>query len=279
MILLFDAGATKTRLAISENGKSFNEPVVFHTEKNFSEQIKKIKRIAEKELSGKKIDAIAGGISGPLNTSKMKLTSSPNLPLWVGVNIKEELEEAFSAPVFLENDSALVGLGETLKGAGKGYKIVAYITVSTGVGGVRIVNGRIDVKDVGFEPGHHIIDFKGDKCNTCKGIGHLEEYISGQAIEKRYGKKPYEIHDSTVWDQEARLLAIGLHNVCVFWSPECVVLGGSMIVGDPAIPIKRVEHYLKKLLTIFPKIPIIKKATLGDFGGLYGALIYLRQNP
>ena len=62
---------------------------------------------------------------------------------------------------YLANDSDLDGLGEATVGAGKGFNIVAYITVSTGIGGVRIVGGKIDVSTYGFEPGHQIIDADG----------------------------------------------------------------------------------------------------------------------
>jgi hypothetical protein len=50
-----------------------------------------------------------------------------------------------------------------------------------------------------------------------------------------------------------------------------------MITGDPAIPIKQIEHYFRELVSILPNSPVIKKAALGDFGGLYGALSYIGE--
>lgn len=278
MFVIFDAGGTKTRLTVSKDGRTFAEPVVFHTEKDFNEQLAKMKRIVEKLSYGERVQALAGGVAGPFNKGKSRLLNSPNLPHWVGVNLKEELEHEFDTHVFLENDTVMVGLGEALAGAGCGYDIVAYITVSTGVGGARIVLGKVDEKSLGFEPGHQIIDFNGKTCSTCDGKGHLEEYISGRALEARHGVKPYEIYDKKIWEEEARLLATGLNNVTVFWSPDCIVLGGSMIVGSPGIETSQVEKYLKEILTIFPKPPVVKKASLGDFGGLHGSLAYIQQN-
>jgi predicted NBD/HSP70 family sugar kinase len=63
-----------------------------------------------------------------------------------------------------------------------------------------------------------------------------------------------------------------LNNTIVHWSPQVVVLGGSMIIGDPAIPVDRIEAKLREILR-YPKMPAIKKAALGDFGGMYGAMI------
>ncbi|MFV1917705.1 MAG: ROK family protein, partial [Patescibacteria group bacterium] len=119
-------------------------------------------------------------------------------------------------------------------------------------------------------------------CPECKALeddaslGHLEAHISGAAVEKRYGKKPYEITDDKFWDELARLLAFGLNNTIVHWSPDVVVLGGSMM-KKIGIPIDRVKFHLKKILKIFPELPEIKKAELGDLGGLHGALYYLKQ--
>jgi glucokinase len=277
MFVVFDIGGTKTRVAYSRDGQSFGEPLVFETERDFKIQVKKLKEAASHVSGDRDIKAMAGGVAGPFDETHSRLINSPNIPTWVGLPIKEELERAFSVPIFLENDSAMVGLGEASVGAGKDYIIVAYITVSTGVGGARIVGGEIDKKKIGFEPGHSVINFEGLKCAKCGRLGHLEAYVGGHSLEDRTGKKAYEIHDDDVWEEEARLLALGLNNVVVFWSPDVIVLGGSMIIGDPAISVEATRKYLKETLKIFPDIPEIKKAELGDFGGLHGALIYLKQ--
>jgi predicted NBD/HSP70 family sugar kinase len=159
-----------------------------------------------------------------------------------------------------------------------GHEIVAYITVSTGVGGVRIVREQIDVSRMGFEPGHQIIDADGTLCkSTVCGLGlDLEGAVSGTAISGRYGKKPYEITDEAFWDEMARVLAFGLNNTIVHWSPDIVVIGGSMM-NKIGIPIERVRAYLKGVLHIFPELPAIEHSALADIGGLHGALAYVKQ--
>jgi predicted NBD/HSP70 family sugar kinase len=270
MYILFDIGGTKMRLAISRDGKGFDKPKVVKTPTDFSEAISLIKKTALELSEGKEIKAAAGGVRA-LARTKDTLRNQPHFPMWVDEPLKSELEKALHAPVYLENDSAMVGLGEATSGAGKGYKIVAYVTVSTGVGGARIVDGVIDVSSQGFEPGNQIINLGGT-------AAYLETCISGPSLEKRLGKKPCEIADPAVWEEEAELLAVGLNNVSVFWSPDVIVLGGSMITGDPAIPLDRVEYHLKNILKIFPEPPPLKQASLGDAGGLHGALEFLRQN-
>ena len=278
MYLLFDIGGTKMRIAVSKDGESFAEPNIVSTPQDFEEGILTFQEIAKELTKGEKIEAIAGGIAGPLDKEKTMLLNSPNIPGWIKKPLKGELEKVLAAPVSLENDAALVGLGEAVYGAGKGSRIAVYITVSTGVGGSRFVDGKIDTSAMGFEPGHQIINFD-DKtmCPGCKRQGHLEGYVSGTAVELKYGKKPYEIKDLEIWDELAKLLAIGLNNTIVHWSPDVVVLGGSMIVREPGISLDRVQHHLLEVMTIFPKPPLLKKAGLQDVGGLYGALAFLKN--
>lgn len=172
MYLLFDIGGTNIRLAISKDGKTFGNPKIFSTPKSFNDGMRFIKKEALEISGGKKIKAVAGGIAGHLDKNKTKLAGSPNLPAWVGKPLKRALEDSFGAPVVLENDASVVGLGEAVFGAGKGKSIVAYITVSTGIGGARIVDGRIDKSSSGFEPWHQIINFD-DKADGNKKYDYL----------------------------------------------------------------------------------------------------------
>jgi len=267
------------RIAASRNGSEILDSKIVPTPKDFWEGMQTIKKISYDLIKGEKIDSAAGGIAGPLNKEKTMLVNSPNLPGWVEKPLVGELEHILASSVYIENDTAMVGLGEAIHGAGAKYSIVAYVTVSTGVGGVRIVDEHIDRSAAGFEIGHHIINFSSEaKCPSCEAGGHLEAYVSGAALEGYFEKKPYEITDPSVWEETAKILAYGLNNVAVFWSPEIIVLGGAMIVGNPAIPMDRIKYYFEETCKIFAENPVIEKASLGDVGGLYGAMEYLRQN-
>jgi predicted NBD/HSP70 family sugar kinase len=275
MYLLFDIGGTKMRVAFSRDGKVFGEPMIIPTPQDFRKGILLFRDAALELSGGGKIEAVAGGIAGPLDREKTMLVNSPHISGWIKKPLKKKLQEVLKAPVYVENDAAMVGLGEAAYGKGKGRKIVVYMTVSTGVGGSRIIDGKIDESAMGFEPGHQIIDPAGTLCPECKSVpGYLERYISGSAIEKRYKKKAYEISDPKVWEEEARFLAYGLNNTIVHWSPDIVILGGS-VAGK--VPLDRVRFHLGRIVKIFPKLPPIRKAVLGDVGGLYGALHFLRD--
>lgn len=276
--LLFDIGGTKTRVALSRDGESFAEPRIFDTPKDFDTAIEAIKRVAIELTEGQPIDRAAGDVAGVLSRDRSVLLKAPHLPGWNGKNLKHALQVALSCEADIANDAAVVGLGEAVFGAGKGREIVVYMTISTGVGGARIVGGKIDASAMGFEPGHQIIDAGG--ALTVRSVGgtgnDLEGIISGTAIEKRYKKKPYEIEDPAFWDEMARLAAYGLANTIVHWSPDVVVLGGSMM-KKIGIPVPAVREYLRGILRIYPELPEIVHSDLGDVGGLWGALALLKS--
>lgn len=277
MYILFDIGGTKMRIAASRDCKGFvGDPIITDTPRDFKEGMKTLIEKIKILSTGEDVKMIGGGIAGPFGKGVCSLLGSPNLKDWIGHSLCGELESEFNVPVYIENDSALVGLGEMHYGAGIKEGIGAYITVSTGVGGARFIDGYIDKKVIGFEPGHQIIDAGRALCPDCEGVT-LESYISGKATEKRTGKKPYDITDEAFWDTYAKYLAYGLNNTILHWSPNVVVLGGSMIVGDPAIPLDHTTECLKGILKIFPELPDIKKAELGGLGGLYGAMVLVDQ--
>lgn len=274
MYIVFDIGGTNSRFGIVNSRKELTKDIIFPTNNIFSAGLQDIKRAMSKLLPNRTISIVCGGIAGTLDQHKRKLIRSPHLPGWVNQPVKEALQDIFNSQVYIDNDAIMDGLGEAIYGAGKSYSNIAYITISTGVGGSKIVNKIVDAQSSGFEPGHHIIDVNGELCDSCQVKGHLESYISGSAIRKKYHQDPKTITDVHIWDDLSRYLAIGLANTIVFWSPEIIILGGSV---SKHIPLEMVEKHLKEYITIFPSIPQVIKSQLGSLNGLYGALSFITQ--
>lgn len=275
MYLLFDIGGTNLRLAISRDGEHLADRKAFPTPRAYEDGITLVRAFAQ-SYRGERFSAAAGGIAGSFDRQAGMLRHAPHLPLWVGQPLREAFSDAIGSPVFFENDAALAGLGEAVLGAGKGYAIVAYVTVGTGTNGVRIVDGRIDRSAHGFEIGHQAIQVGGALC-ACGGSGHLEAYVSGAAFVKRYEQKPQDVQDATAWGGAADLLACGIANTIFHWSPDAVVLGGPMILGKPAIPFTRVADHIRNIVGVFSEPPQLRLASLGDEGGLRGALLTLNN--
>lgn len=262
--VVFDLGGTNVRIGVSHDGTNLDASQIMPTPPVFEDGVGAIEKAAREMLDGAAPLAIVGGIGWALDETKSSIRNSTkkNLADWSGKPLKDELGKRLGAPVRLENDVALVGLGEAYVGGGVGSTILVYYTVSTGVNGVRIVEGKIDRATYGFETGKQIIS-----------QGRLEELVSGTAVQKKFGIHPKELDSLDERNKLADLLAEGLYNTCLHWSPDRIVLGGSMIIGVNPIPLARTQESLAKLLTVYPSVPELRMATLGDEGGLHGARI------
>lgn len=253
MDLLLNIGGTNLRLATSKNRETIENKVSFPTPQNFDQALELIgAKILE--LTKEPIDRCMVGVAGILNINKSALFHSPNLTNWNNQPLKQRLADITGCPVYLENDTALEGLGEAVKGAGVGKKIVVYITIGTGIGGTRIVNGQIDDSLFGFEPGHQLI-------NINDSSSDLEDLVCGQRIDT-----PEQA------SKVAQEFAIGLHNTIVHWSPEIVVIGGGIGVN---LPLDQIKTSLKNSLTFYPQIPEVVYSKLKEEAGFIGGLIKL----
>ncbi len=140
-------------------------------------------------LSGLVREEISGiGVScgGPLDTKTGVVYSPPNLPGWDALPLKDMIESEFHIPTVLENDANASALAEARFGGGRGYDYVLYMTMSTGIGGGIIANGKIyhGANDSAGEVGHQILLPDGPLCG-CGKQGCLEALCSGPSIARR----------------------------------------------------------------------------------------------
>ena len=216
---------------------------------------------------GSQFTAVAGGVPGQLRGEDGGLAAT-NLPNWSGLPVLARLKEIFDCPVYVGNDVELCGIGEARYGAGIAKGIMAYYTVSTGVNAARLVDGVVDRTISRYELGKQVVNHTGGQAQT------LESLIGGAALEKRLGTAPHDIKDATVWSQLARYLAAGLYNTSLYWDPEIIVLGGTMMRDiDPT----EVAAEIDAMPVVFDKRPRLALAKLGDEAGLYGAVAWLDQ--
>lgn len=263
-MILIDIGGTHTRVSNSKDGKTLSKPVIFETPSDYTLGLKKLVGTIETLCPKKSPSVICVSIPGVVKNGL--IISAHNIKEWQGNNLKNALGDVYSDSIVeIENDANLACLGEAKNGAGRGGRIVAYMTISTGVGGGRVVNGKIDSYEYGFEPGKQIIDL--DNHST------MESLVSGKSIKEKYHKELKDIKDDSTLDELASYVAVGVYNTIVHWSPDVFVLGGSLILDNPEF-FERVKIMTKTLMKVFPVLPDIKMAELGDLSGLYGALYY-----
>ena len=130
---------------------------------------------------------IGVGISspGPLDARRGMVLSPPNLRQWRDVPLVEALASELDLPCYLERDTNVAVMAEWRYGAARDTRDAIYITVSTGVGGGIISDGRPLEGSAGLagEVGHLVVELDGPVCG-CGGIGHVEAIASGTAIER-----------------------------------------------------------------------------------------------
>ena len=275
MTLVFDIGKTHTRLArIDDVGGGvpvITDRIEYDTPQDFNEAISKMVEGFKKLGMDSTTKALCGSVPGKWNKETGVITYAPHLTGWVGNSFSKSLYAAGIDPsvaLNIENDAALAGLAETVHGAGVGKHIVAYMTVSTGIGGARIVDGKIDATHDGSEPGHQIVDWSTGAT--------LEDLASGRGIKDHHGNEIQEIGDPQIRAEITHVLAAGIHNMIVHWSPDIVVLGGPVVMVERGVDLEVVKKYVGKSLG-FGDVPEIVKSALYPDAGLIGAAVYSKD--
>lgn len=269
--IVFDIGGTNTRVGVSWNGTTLATHEIYKTPLSYAYGMQELAQTAQKLAGKHKIHTVVGGIAGPLNLEKTMVVDAPSLTDWNNKPLATDLSKALRAPVVLENDTALVGLGEAVAGAGKDHTIIMYMTVSTGVNAVRIVHKKLDVHHYPIEAGSQIIDISANGSR-----GDVEDFIAGRSITKRYGRQPSELENKKAWRDIAYYLSVAIHNSVLHWSPDIVVLGGGVMKHISLSLVRKNTYDL--LGGVYPYQPVIARGVLKDVGGLVGALAYVRTS-
>lgn len=162
-------------------------------EDTFNRIWNKTKELAEKlKIKVEDIEAIGLGIPGPVvNNSVVKIAA--NFSWNNDFPAKDLMEKVTGKPVKVGNDVKVIALGETLFGAGKGYKNSITIPIGTGIAAGIIIDGKIleGAGGAAGEFGHVVVNKEGYKCG-CGLTDCLETYCSATGIV-REGRRRLEL--------------------------------------------------------------------------------------
>ncbi len=87
--------------------------------------------------------AIGIGFGGPIDAETGRTITSHQVEGWTDFALVDWCRETLGLPAALANDADAAGLAEALYGAGRGHRVVFYITVGSGIGGALVVDGRV----------------------------------------------------------------------------------------------------------------------------------------
>lgn len=263
--------------------------------------IVKANKISMDELVG-----VGIGSPGAINSGAGIVDYSPNLG-WYNVPIAELILKRVKKPVKVSNDANVAALGETLFGAGKGYKDTILVTLGTGVGGGVVIGGKLfeGNESKGAELGHSVIVVNGQQCG-CGRRGCFEAYSSATALIRETKEAMLRDRGSKMWDfvggdidkvdgrtafetekqgdATAKLvvnnyvlyLSEGLLNLCNIFRPEAIMLGGGVCAqGDNLL--NRLKTRMQALHYGYQGTPPVDLliASLGNDAGIIGAAALL----
>lgn len=157
--------------------------------------------ITELGITKDDIKSIGMGIPGPvLNNSIVKIAA--NFSWGDNFPAKELMEKISGKPVKVGNDVKLIALGETLFGAGRGYKNSITIPIGTGIAAGIIINGAIveGADGAAGEFGHVVVNKQGYKCG-CGLTGCLETYCSATGIIREGKRRLADNKDNALYEK------------------------------------------------------------------------------
>jgi predicted NBD/HSP70 family sugar kinase/GH43 family beta-xylosidase len=171
-VLALDIGGTWLRASAG------GDPVQARTPATGDEALETLLGLAD-SVASDPIDAIGVSFGGRVVEGTLH---SLHVPGWEEIPLADVLRERYGAPVAIANDANAGALGEW-DIAGRPSEPVAYITVSTGVGGGIVAGGELLTGAHGLagEVGHFVVDPDGEPC-ACGGRGCVETIASGPAI-------------------------------------------------------------------------------------------------
>jgi glucokinase len=297
-VIAIDLGGTQLRAALIDEQASIIVRDEVKTESRAGpemviRQIESLVKSISSQASGKDIIGVGVSSPGPLDTQQGIALSLPTISGFTEYPMGAELKARLPYPIRLENDGIAAAIGEWKFGAGVGFNNLVFVTVSTGIGGGVIVDGRVmrGRRGMAGHVGHMAIVPNGVRCN-CGNIGCIEAYAAGPAFTARARARAVKETTSLTVEcesrdifsaaklgdelalklvaEEAHYLGLGFTSLLHLYSPDVLVMGGGISNEfDMLHPI--IDNYVQdNAMAAFKVVPIVK-AKLGGNAGLVGA--------
>lgn len=234
---------------------------------------------------------------GPLDPVTGVVLAPPNLPGWHHIPLADRLRAVFNVPTYIGNDANVAVLAEAARGAARGCKHAIYITLSTGIGGGVLIDGRLLLGHGGFaaEIGHMVMVIDGrerrfeqeaagpalarqarERIET-GAVSQIRDMVQGDLsrIDSKIVGQAAQAGDPLALEivqRAGRLIGLGLTSLLHLFNPEIIVIGGGVSkIGALLLDPMRVairenviyEGYIDRLR--------IENAALGEDVSIIGA--------
>jgi glucokinase len=298
-----DLGGTQVRAALVEGGRVLRRAAEATDVKGGpGAVVRQFKRLLAEICGADDLAKLAGvGIAapGPLDSETGTILHIPTLPDWESFALGDTLKAEFGLPVVVENDGIAAAYGEWQYGAGRGLRHLVYVTVSTGIGGGVVVDGRLmhGWRGMGGHVGHFRMAPEGPVC-ACGATACFEAFASGTALGRRARRLAQDNPSSMLGQMaatgavdarhlidgarqgdplclkllqdEAMYLGSGLTGLIHLFSPQRVILGGGVSNAFDLLEQGIYDVIRRDAMQPFKTVPVVP-AGLGHNSGLIGA--------
>ncbi len=240
---------------------------------------------------------IGVGAPGPLNPATGVVYAPPYMPGWHDVHLRDAVAEPTGLPVVIDNDANVAALAEWHFGAGVGTRHMVYVTVSTGIGGGVIIDGQLLLGRLGAaaELGSMILDAQRgrtwEELASGTALGQaaaeampnhptslLHALASPQQVTAAHVARAATDGDTlaqSLMDREAQFLGMGFASILHIFSPELLLVGGSVVRENPDLLAQAREiAYRRVIADLYRDVPIMPPH-LGERAGVLGAAVLI----
>jgi glucokinase len=282
VILAIDIGGTKFSIAAFAGDHMVRrESRATDAEGGREWMLGQIRGIVESWRRDLRFQACGIGFGGPVDWPSQRVVLSTHVGGWGGFDLPAFVTGLIDAPVIMDNDANAGALGESLYGAGTGCSPLFYMTLSTGIGGGILENGRLwrGADSYAGEIGHLTIRPDGPEC-LCGARGCFERLCCGLWLERDFGKPARELFEDPAFvEQYVVDLALGLKAAIMLLNPERIVIGGGISKAGERLFVP-LRSELARQVTKWSSARIdVRPASLGDDSVLFGAMSLCCKEP
>lgn len=236
-----DIGGTAIKAGVLDENARIIEQLNIPTEamQGGSYVLARVKKIIERYIVLRKITGICISTTGMVDAAQGSIIyANENMPGYMGINLKKEIERTFGILCEVENDVNCAGLAEYWNGAAQKSQSALCMTIGTGIGGCAIVNGRL-LRGISYsacEVGY--MNINGNRFENQASTTALVKKVAERKkdkISEWNGKRILESAEKNdkicieSINEMAEILGLGIANICYVLNPEIVVLGGGIM--------------------------------------------------
>lgn len=249
-----DLGGTNMRAGLVKDGLIVKKEIVPCPSRAAEQEVLLCLESLIERMMCPEVKGIGVGVPSVVDAKEGIVYNVVNIPSWKKVPLKRRLEERFSVPVYINNDSNCFSLGVKQFGEGQPYHNVVGVTLGTGVGTGIIINDELyggqntGAGEIGSLP-YLAHDFE----HYCSS-GFFVRYHSATGKEVAAKAAAGDAHALEIWNEFGAHLGELMKAILFTYDPEAIILGGGI-----ASAFAFYETSMWKAMSTFPYTETVKR--------------------